>query len=61
MKINMNTLFDKLTNFKIKFTENPSPIQIGNKGLVFVIGDYQYDIKDIKWNKDLDRIEIHLK
>ena len=61
MDINLNTLFTILTNFKIKFTKNPSPIQIGNKGLVFVVGDYQYDIKDIKWNKDLDRIEIRLE
>ena len=28
--MNMNDLFDKLTNFKIKHTKNPTPTEISN-------------------------------
>ena len=47
--MNLNTLFDRLTNFKIKFTENPSPVEVSNLPLIFMIGDYQqYEFKSIK-------------
>ncbi|MCK5609254.1 hypothetical protein KAR91_45690 [Candidatus Pacearchaeota archaeon] len=66
--INLNTLFDKLTNFKIKFKENPSPTQISNKDLVFHVVsekeeeyDRVYEFKDIIWDQDCDVIEIVLE
>ena len=75
-KINLNSLFNKFVSFKIGFTNNPSPIQIGNKDLVFVtenrvrLFDKQGRICDhrtflyfkrIEWNKDSDVIEIVLE
>ena len=71
MDLNLNMLFDKLANFKIKFTEKPSPTEISNKDLVFIIETpthieniIQYQLlkfKDIELNKDADRIEIRLE
>jgi hypothetical protein len=75
-KMNLNTIFNKFVNFKIGFTNNPSPIQIGNKDLVFVIENRFrlfnregriYDhrtflyFKRIEWNKDTDIVEIILE
>lgn len=65
--LNLNSLFTRLTNFKIKFTENPSPTQISNKDLVFRVDskeeEYQrsYDFVNIVWNQDDDIIEVILE
>ena len=68
-KINLNTLFNKFVNFKIGFTKNPTPIQIGNKDLKFITEERQGRIyghrtelyfKRIEWNKDTDTVEIIL-
>ncbi len=71
MELNLNMLFDKLTNFKIRFTEKPSPKEISNKDLVFIVeipthmeNTIQYSILEfdtIKLNNDADRVEIFLK
>ena len=59
--MNLNTFFDKLTNFKILFTADPSPIQVSNKELVFVISNYLYEFKEVKLNVELNRVEIILE
>ena len=71
MELNLNSFFTKLTNFKIKFTEKPSPIEISNKDLVFIVetpthieNAIQYSILEfdkIKLDYDRDRVEIYLK
>ena len=73
MELNLNMLFDKLTNFKIKFknTEYPTPTQVSNKDLVFIVetpshieNAIQYSILEfdkIKLDHDRDRVEIFLK
>lgn len=70
--MNLNMLFDKMTNFKIKFIENPSPVKISNKDLIFIIDETdedgcsrsydcdQYEFKNIKFNKNTDTVEITL-
>ncbi len=60
--MNLNTLFDKLTNFKIRFTEKPSPLEVSNKEIVFVIegNSRLYDLKRIELNRDMDTVEILL-
>ena len=35
--MNLNVLFDILTNFKIKFTEYPTPTQVSNMNLKFIV------------------------
>lgn len=61
--MNLNTLFNKLTNFKIRFTKDPSPIEISNKEIIFVIGgnSRSYDLKRIELNRDMDTVEITLE
>ena len=63
--MNLNTLFDKLTNFKIKFTENPSPVQVSNKKLTFILNkgkawEHGVEFKSIELNKDTDTVEVIL-
>jgi len=36
--MNMNDLFDRLTNFKIKHRENPTPTEVSNMNIVFESG-----------------------
>lgn len=69
-KINLNTLFNRLINFKIGFRKNPTPIQIGNKDLIFVTENREGRIyghrtflflKRITWNETTDVIEIVLE
>ena len=60
--MNMNALFDKMTNFKIKFKtdESPTPIEIGNKDLIFVTwsdGKLREFIR-VELNKDTDTVEV---
>ena len=71
MELNLNSLFTILTNFKIKFTEKPSLIEVSNKDLVFIVETpthiediVQYSILEfdkIKLDDDRDRVEIFLK
>ncbi len=60
--MNLNTLFDKLTNFKIKFTKDPSPIEVSNMDLVFIMaGDNTQRVcrfKGIELNTDVGTVEI---
>jgi hypothetical protein len=60
--INLNILSMLMTNFKIKFTENPSPIQVSNKNLVFITGSGKtHKYIHIELNKEKDRVEIRLE
>lgn len=73
MELNLNMLFDKLANFKIKFSmeTDPTIIQVSNKDLVFVIEERThipniirygaFEFEGIKLNEESDRIEINLK
>ncbi len=66
-EFNLNMLFDKLTNFKIKFTEDedktPTLTQVSNMKVVFVderVGKL-YSFKDIRLNMEEDTVEIILE
>ena len=66
--MNLNDLSNKLTNFKIKFTEKPSPTEISNMDLVFHAVSYaeesyfrEYEFKDIVFNSEDDTVEIILE
>ena len=66
MEFNLNMLFDKLANFKMKFTEKPSPVEISNKSLIFAVEDHEtilttYEFKEILYNPDIDIVMIILK
>ena len=73
MELNLNSFFTILTNFKIKFknTGYPTPTQVSNKDLVFIVetpthieNAIQYSIlkfDKIKLDYDRDRVEIFLK
>ena len=60
--MNLNMLFSKLTNFKIRFTKDPSPLEVSNKEIVFVIegNSRLYNLKRIELNRDMDTVEIVL-
>ncbi len=60
-RLNLNMLFDKLTNFKIGFVENPTSTQISNKDLVFVFGGKEFDFQKIRFNRDTNQVEIYLE
>ena len=71
--LSMNSLSDKITNFKIKPIEGLTQIQLSNKDVLFVIADYEPGLgrgftygsdlafKDIRFNPDDDVIEIILE
>lgn len=45
--MNINDLFTKLTNFKIKFTTNPSPIEVSNLPIRFIVLRLEGDLHKI--------------
>lgn len=61
--MNLNDLSNKITNFKIKFTKNPDPIQVSNMKLIFLDEgqDRLYSFKDIRLNNDEDTVEVILE
>ncbi len=73
MELNLNMLFNELTNFKIKFSMETKPtiIQVSNKDLVFVvempthipdiIKHGVFEFENIKLDEERDRVEIHIK
>ena len=61
MALNMNELFDKFTNFKIKHTTNPTPTEIGNTDMLFTTtGDDQYyrNVLRISHNEESDQVIV---
>lgn len=61
--MNLNMLFDKLTNFKIKFTmrSTPTEVQVSNLPIIFITKDISFTIGDITLNCAGDRVLINLK
>lgn len=51
MSININELFSKLTNFKIKFKMDPSPVQIANMSIRFDCLPMELDLREIYYDK----------
>jgi len=46
--MNMNELFNRLTNFKIRHIVDPSPIQVSNLPIRFIVKDDDfYEITEI--------------
>ncbi len=63
MPINMNELFSKLNNFKIKFTKKPSPVEISNMDIFFTTtGEDKYysDVLDISVDHEAEQVLILL-
>ena len=58
MELNLNMLFDKLTNFKIKFTEKPSPTQVSNADLYFFVGGKRVEFNTIMYDDQTDSVII---
>ncbi len=58
MELNLNMLFDKLTNFKIKFTKKPSPTQVSNADLYFFVGDKRVEFNTIMYDDQTDSVII---
>ncbi len=48
---NLNELFNRLTNFKIKFTEKPSPVQVSNADLFFFVGSKRVEFNTIMYDE----------
>lgn len=49
--MNMNELFGKLTNFKIKFKKDPSPVQIANMPIRFDYRFREIELREIYYDK----------
>ena len=59
--MNLNTFIDRLTNFKIKFSEKPSPIEISNKNLIFKTNTgTTYEFTNIQFDEANDQNIIWL-
>ena len=58
LEMNLNELSDKITNFKIKFTEKPSPIQISNMNLLFFIDRRAIKFDRIMFDSQTDSVII---
>jgi len=60
--MNINELFDKFTNFQIKHTENPTPIEVSNMSIRFLIGENEYNnIDDIRIDSLTDKLIVRIK
>lgn len=59
--INLNTLFTRLTNFKTKFTENPTPIQVSNADLFFFVGSKRVELNTIMWDEQTDSVVVEFE
>lgn len=60
--INLNTLFTRLTNFKIEFTNDgyPTPTQVSNADLFFFVGSKRVELNTIMWDGQTDSVIIEL-
>ena len=62
MELNLNMMFDKMANFKIKLrADDLTHIDLSNKNLVFVTNDGIYEFNTILYNQEFDRVEIRLE
>ena len=61
MDINLNALFTILTNFKIKFTKDPSPTEISNMNLYFFVGSNPVKFNTIMWDEQTDSVVIEFE
>lgn len=61
MELNLNMLFDKLTNFKIKFTEKPSPTQVSNADLYFFFKGERVEFNTIFYDDETEIVVVEFE